>query len=279
MSHVNPGIRLLLVDDEQEFLEAIEPGLVHRGFEVTTARDGRSALNLLSSHSFDVVVLDVKMPGIDGIDTFREIKRAAPTLPVIILTGHGHIDQAFEAVKEGIYEYLTKPCDVRDLARTARRAAGSSPGQAGSEQIYGKDVRLLLVDDDLEFLASLAPSLERRGVQVVECHTGEDAIAKASERIFDVALVDVVMPGMDGLTLLSRLKEVDPLLEVIILTGNPRLDDMHHALKTGAQDYLIKPQSVEDLLRVIRSAFHRRVIAEEENREEEINRILAERPD
>jgi two-component system C4-dicarboxylate transport response regulator DctD len=122
MSAPKAAIRLLMVDDERDFLSAVAPGLERRGFEVKTAENGRTALDLLAREAFDVVVLDVKMPGLDGISVFRRISELAPQLPVIMLTGHGNIQDAFETSRQGVYEYLTKPCRVESLADTARRA-------------------------------------------------------------------------------------------------------------------------------------------------------------
>jgi len=124
MSAPKTAIRLLMVDDEPDFLEAITPGLERRGFHVTTAEDGRTALDLLTRETFDVVVLDVKMPGLDGISAFRRISEMVPQLPVIMLTGHGNIQDAFETSRGGAYDYLTKPCKVESLSETARRAHG-----------------------------------------------------------------------------------------------------------------------------------------------------------
>ncbi len=278
MSRVEAKIQVLMVDDEREFLQAVEPGLARRGFDVVSAENGHRALELLSARSFDVVVLDVKMPGIDGVDTFREIKRVAPELPVILLTGHGNIQQAFDTSREGVHEYLTKPCEVETLAEVLREACAKSvPSPVRS--VEEDEVRLLLVDDDMEFVRSITPGLERRGVLVSAVPDGPQALERLRDQRFDVALVDMVMPGMDGLTLMDRLMKEDPHLQVIILTGNPRLADVRRGLKEGAFDYLTKPQKVEDLVRIIRSARKRKKEQEEEGRQANINRILTERPE
>ncbi len=122
MSTDEPAIRLLLVDDERDFLRAVSPGLERRGLRVTTAEDGATALALLGEGTTDVVVLDVKMPGMDGISVFRRITEMAPHVPVIMLTGHGSIQDAFETSRRGVYEYLTKPCRVETLAEVVRKA-------------------------------------------------------------------------------------------------------------------------------------------------------------
>ena len=124
MSINEEKVFLLLVDDEQDFLEAIERALSNRGFEVATAACGVDAIECLRRSQPDVAVLDVKMPDIDGVQLFKRLHLVYPDLPVILLTGHGTVQQAFETSRDGVFEYLTKPCDVDELAAVARRAAG-----------------------------------------------------------------------------------------------------------------------------------------------------------
>jgi len=279
MTGFREEIRVLLVDDEREFLEAVAPGLGRRGFEVSMADSGTAALELLANQTFDVIVLDVKMPGINGVDTFREIKRSVPDLPVILLTGHGNVEQAFETSREGVFEYLTKPCDVEELAKVARRATEVSPTQGARDTMAVEEIRLLLVDDDHDFVKALTPALERRGVTVSKAYEGHEAMESLRTNEFHVAIVDVKMPGMDGLTLLDRLHEIDPLLEVILLSGHSSVGDVRRGLKEGAFDYLTKPQRVEDLFDHIRAAWERRKRRRDEELRREAERVLEERPD
>jgi DNA-binding NtrC family response regulator len=125
----------------------------------------------------------------------------------------------------------------------------------------------------------LTPAHERRGIRVSEAHEAIGARELMQDRPFQVALVDVVMEGMDGLTLLTRLNEMDPFLEVVILTGNPQVGDVRRGLKEGAFDYLIKPQPVESLVEVIRAAYEQQRKRREEARREEVERIVSERPE
>lgn len=279
MTGSDQSTRILLVDDEVEFLRAIEPGLVRRGFHVTSAESGQAALRLLSSETFDVIVLDVKMPGLDGVDTFREIKQSAPMLPVILLTGHGNVEEAFETCREGVYEYLTKPCDVARLANVARQAVRKTRDSKVPPVTLPDEIRLLVVDNDSDFVNSIAAALERRGVIVSRACNGKEALEQARQMAFAVALVDVVMPDADGVTLFRRLREVDPLLEVIILTGHPSVPDVRRGLREGAFDYLTKPQRVEELLDRIRAAAQQRQERKEEMRQKEVEGILSNHPD
>jgi DNA-binding NtrC family response regulator len=108
-------IRVLLVDDEERFAQTLSKRLTERGLSVLTASRGREALELMEDHVFDVVVLDVKMPGMDGVETLREAKKVQPLTEVILLTGHASVDSAIEGMRLGAFEYLMKPCEIEEL--------------------------------------------------------------------------------------------------------------------------------------------------------------------
>jgi DNA-binding NtrC family response regulator len=106
---------ILLVDDEVVFTNNMSKLLTKRGYRVTAVNSGEAALRALQEHSFDVMVLDLKMPGMDGIATMHEMRKLEPSTEVLILTGHGSIDTALEAIQLGAYDYVTKPCEIADL--------------------------------------------------------------------------------------------------------------------------------------------------------------------
>jgi len=109
------GFRILLVDDEVVFTTNMAKLLTNRGYKVTGVNSGEAAVRALEENSYDVVVLDLKMPGMDGITTLKEIKKLGLFTETLILTGHGSIDTALEAIKLGAYDYLTKPCEISEL--------------------------------------------------------------------------------------------------------------------------------------------------------------------
>ena len=116
-------IRVLLVDDEEQFVKNMARILKFRGFEVTTAESGYKALDAVKyGGGFDVVVLDIKMPGMDGLETLGHIKKWAPDTEVIMLTGHASLSSGTQALTMGAYDYLMKPCDVEDLVEKIREA-------------------------------------------------------------------------------------------------------------------------------------------------------------
>ena len=137
------AFRVLIVDDESDFLDTLMKRMRKREVDVTGAGSGREALDVLSRDQVDVVLLDVKMPGMDGIQVLREIKRLHPLVEVVMLTGHANIEVAIEGMESGAFDYLIKPMDIDDLLyklqdayrrksiqeEKIRRLQSSPPGQ------------------------------------------------------------------------------------------------------------------------------------------------------
>lgn len=114
--------RILLVDDEKDFVEMLSLRLQENGEEVLQAYSGLESLEKLKETEIDVVILDVKMPGMDGIETLQEIKKRYPLVEVIMLTGHGTIETAVQGMKLGAYDFLIKPADFEDLTTKLNKA-------------------------------------------------------------------------------------------------------------------------------------------------------------
>lgn len=107
---------VLLVDDEAPFVETMTKRLEKRALRIISALSGREALETIKNNqNIDVVILDVKMPGLDGIETLGEIKKHYPLIEVIMLTAHATVESAIEGMKRGAYDYLMKPCDIEQL--------------------------------------------------------------------------------------------------------------------------------------------------------------------
>jgi DNA-binding response OmpR family regulator len=115
-------LKVLLVDDEQEFVETLADRLAIRDLETTTAHDGQAALSAVEKEEPDVIVLDLKMPGLHGIDVLRRLKQANPNVEVIILTGHGSQKDEEAARSLGAFDYLKKPADLETLVSRIRGA-------------------------------------------------------------------------------------------------------------------------------------------------------------
>jgi DNA-binding NtrC family response regulator len=113
---------VLLVDDEQDFLEVLAERLTARGMKVSTEVSAEKALERIGSELFDALILDLKMPGIDGLEALKRAKKARPELQVILLTGHATVEQGVEAIKLGAMDFVEKPADLETLSEKIKRA-------------------------------------------------------------------------------------------------------------------------------------------------------------
>jgi DNA-binding NtrC family response regulator len=114
--------KVLLVDDEKEFLEVMSERMANRGMAVSTADSAFDALEQLGSGNFDAIVLDLMMPGMDGIEALKTIKQKNPALQVILLTGHATVEKGIEAMKLGATDFVEKPADINALAEKIKTA-------------------------------------------------------------------------------------------------------------------------------------------------------------
>jgi two-component system, OmpR family, response regulator CpxR len=135
-------------------------------------------------------------------------------------------------------------------------------------------VRLLLVDDEEQFVEVLAERLEARNLDVRKAFSGDEAIAKLQDQESDVVILDVLMPGKDGLETLREIKQIRPIVEVIMLTGHATVETAIEGMRLGAYDYLMKPSETEDLVKKISRAYRRKAEHEERIRQAERDKIV-----
>ncbi|MBW2030704.1 MAG: response regulator [Deltaproteobacteria bacterium] len=140
---------ILLADDEASFVETMAKRLDKRDLKVITALGGEEAIEFLDrNRNVDVVILDVKMPGMDGIECLREIKKKYPLVEVIMLTGHATVETAIEGMKLGAFDYLMKPCEIENLVEKVNQAARKK--QEHMEKIKEAQIREALSSHGLE---------------------------------------------------------------------------------------------------------------------------------
>jgi DNA-binding response OmpR family regulator len=121
-----PVINVLLIDDEEEFTATLAERLILRGYQTRAVNSGEAALSLLSDTGFSIAVLDLMMPGLNGMDTLRRIKASNPGMPVILLTGHGSTKEGMEGMRLGAWDFLMKPLDINELIQKIKDAVCAS---------------------------------------------------------------------------------------------------------------------------------------------------------
>lgn len=115
-------IRVLIIDDEPDFLETIVKRLMKRNMDATGVGSGEDALGVIEMRAFDVAILDMRMPGMDGIETLKEIKRKSPLTEVIMLTGHASVESGIQGMHFGAFDYMIKPADFEELVEKVNQA-------------------------------------------------------------------------------------------------------------------------------------------------------------
>jgi len=115
-------VRVMVVDDEEQFVEQLSQRLELRGYAVTKAYTGEEALNQIKSYNYDVIILDVLMPGMGGVEALRQIKQLKPLTEVIMLTGHATVESAIDGMKLGAFDYLMKPAKTDELVGKVHKA-------------------------------------------------------------------------------------------------------------------------------------------------------------
>jgi len=134
---------------------------------------------------------------------------------------------------------------------------------------------IMVVDDEVDFLETVVKRLEKRNIDTIGVTSGEEALKKMKEKIFDVVILDIKMPGgMDGIQTLREMRKVQPLVEVILLTGHASVETSIDGMKLGAFDYLLKPVKLEDLMIKIGEAFKKKDAHEQKIRNARIKELI-----
>ena len=267
-------MKVLLVDDEKEFAKTLAERLKLRDLGSDAVHDGEGALDYVEKEEPDVIILDLKMPGISGMEVLKKVKKAYPNIEVIMLTGQGTEKDEEEARKHGVFDYMQKPVNIDKLVKRMREAFRKKT----------KDMKVLLVDDEEEFVKTLSERLEMRDVSSDAVHDGEGALDYVEKEEPDVMVLDLKMPGIDGMEVLKKVKEKYPDIEVIMLTGHGSERDEEEARKHGALDYMQKPVNIDKLVKRMKDGFIRKfdkyMMAEtfaEAGEAEEAKKILDEK--
>jgi DNA-binding NtrC family response regulator len=234
-------LKILLVDDEKEFVQSLSERLELRDLKADVAHDGEQALAALQRKEPDVMVLDLRMPGIDGMEVLRRVKQAHPGVRVIVLTGHGTDKDEELARNLGAYAYLKKPVDIDQLVGA----------------LHQEKIKVLLVDDEKEFVESLSERLRLRNLDAAVAHDGEQALKALERGQPDIMVLDLRMPGIDGMEVLRRARETNPDVQIVVLTGHGTDKDEQMAEKLGAYAYLRKPVDIEQLVGVLNKAWNK----------------------
>ncbi len=230
---------ILIVDDEQDACQNLADILVDFGYRVDVAYDGLSALNLVRDHTYDMALLDYKMPGMDGLTLYREIKKLSSGTVAILVTAYAANATANEALAAGARNVFPKPVDFPMLIQVMTQALDRP--------------LMLIVDDDVDLCGNLWDLLNESEYRVYLAHDEDQAAARLTSRAYDVVLIDMKLPQGDGQGVYERVRQTNPLAHVIAITGC-RLETeqfVQQIIADGANAVCYKPFDVPELLNTI----------------------------
>jgi len=246
---MNQKAKILIVDDSVGLARTTALILERKGYTVATAGDGPEAIEEVKRQAFDVVFMDIKMPVMDGVEAFREIKEIKPDAVVIMMTAYTLEDLVQQALEGGAYGVLYKPIDIDEMIALIEEVKAAERG-----------AMIMVVDGEPSICTTLKNILSRRSYQVSIAHTGEQAIAAAKETRHDVVIVDMKLPALNGLETYLAIREVNPEIVAIVITGcyEEVSDLVEQALKANAYTCLQKPIDVEMLLKLVDEIWKRK---------------------
>jgi two-component system, NtrC family, response regulator HydG len=233
--------RVLIVDDDRDHAESVADVLEMRGYAVEVAASGELGVTRFRERDFDVVLMDVKLPGMNGVETFVEFKRIRPGARVLMMTGFSLEELVAEAVDHGALGVLHKPFAISELLDMLERVKPRG--------------MVLVADDDPVFAESVKPILRQNGYGVEIARDGREALEKATAPGVDCLILDLRMPLLTGLEVYLKLKTFGPPIPTIFVTG--WIEEYGNALKQlngFGQGLLVKPFDPAELLRAVEGA-------------------------
>jgi len=232
--------RVLIVDDDVNYADTTVDLLNEKGFDCIGVHSGREAMDKVKEVAFDVILLDVRMPVMNGVETYREIKKISPQTAIIFVTAYRMDELAKDALKEGAYGLVYKPVDINRMISVIER------GQKGGALI-------MIVDDDPNTCETLKDNLEERGYVVTTALNGEEAIEIAKERPNDVVFIDAKLPSLNGLIVYLDMKRINPDVVAVMMTAyrDEMKDMVEKALEEGAFACLYKPFGINEVMVIL----------------------------
>ncbi|MBF0477938.1 MAG: response regulator [Candidatus Omnitrophica bacterium] len=244
---------VLIVEDSSVIRKLLERELTKTYFIPLSAGDGESAIKIAETEKIDIMLIDVNLPDIDGIDLLQKLKIQQPDSVAIIMTSLGSEEIAVQALKKGAIDYLSKPFSTADLSAALGRALEKLEAKQGDE--YKNTI--LITDDELPVVEQLKKFLDKEGFLTFGALSAEEGLEIITKQRIDILITDIRMGGMNGMDYFVKAKSLYPDIEGIVVTGNKNLEFSVQMLRAGAFDYINKPVDLGDLLFSVNKAIER----------------------
>lgn len=236
--------KILVVDDDPNLLDLLMDTLNTIGYRAEGVSNGVEALSRIKKEQFQMVISDIKMPEMDGVQLLKKIRELVPSMPVLFISGYAEPELIGRASPDG---FLAKPFRINLLEELIEKTLIGKP-----ERILSGITNILVVDDNKHFREMMTEVLRHHNYEVEAVASAEDALASLQINTYDTVITDVKMPGMDGITLTGLIKEKYPDLPVIVVTAyldfDEAVEEMHEVKADGL---LKKPFQLESIISLL----------------------------
>lgn len=246
-------IKVLIIEDDENARKQLAKFVLKEGFETIAAQDGKEGLEIFEREKPDIIITDLKMPNIDGMEVVHTVKRLSPQAQVIVLTAFGEVDDAITAIREGVLDYLKKPLDVEELLL----ALGRAREKVLEIKKTSSFPSVLLAEDDEKTGDRLSRVLKKEKWNLFWVKDGEEALNVFRREKIDIVLLDIKMPKKDGLQTLGEMRTISVDFEAIILTGYGDETNAIQALRNGAFNFIRKPIELDELILCVEKALEK----------------------
>lgn len=231
--------RILIVDDNIGQCKTMAFILERNGYAVTTADNGPEAITIVEESPFDIIFMDIKMPIMNGVETYKQVKKIRPGTRVIMMTAYAVEDLVQEALQEGAYAIIYKPLDIEKVFELIKKANEEKQGGL-----------ILVVDDDPGTCTTLKNILVKKGYDVGIAYTGEEAITMVQKKTYDILFIDMKLPTLNGLETYLAIKKICPETVAVLMTAYRQevADLVEEAINNHAYTCLYKPLDMSEIL-------------------------------
>ncbi len=242
-------VRVLIVDDEKNMRTTLADILQEEGYQVGTAATGEEAVEMCSKENYNIVLMDVRMPGMGGVEAFRSIRRHHDNVRVIMMSAYSVEELRESALDEGAVAFLSKPLDVEQVVKLIGEV---------------KDTTILVVENEDEVASALHDTLKDVGYRVTVAKNPYDALELAEQIRFDLIFIDAELPSMNGLDFYLAIKKITPSSVAIMIAGTEKEFEAlaREAVRRTAYTIVKKPLDLDHVLELLSHISEQRVSGE-----------------
>lgn len=231
--------KILIVDDEKDLGYILEKILKIEGHQITSLLNGYEAIEEIKKSHYDLVLMDIRLPGINGVETFIQIKKINPKIKVIIMTGFAVEDLIEKALNEGAYACIHKPFDLQQLIKLI-------------QEIIAKDKKVILIGDgDGKSREEVKAALTEKGYHASTARDIEEVVERLKSQYYHCILLDLNLPGMNGLKILEETKKLYPNVVVIVMTDYDLFEMVRESKRLSTYAYIKKPIDIDELINLL----------------------------